>query len=113
MLIENQNRLNEVGIESNSTQNFETVTGKSKRKQSIHKTDEIKCFNRYETLYRDGNDDESGHSCDGRTSSESSISSQEISREILLGNIHKKKNWEFSTKRKDKNTIIKGALTQI
>ena len=68
MLIENQNRLNEVGIESNSTQNFETVTGKSKRKQSIHKTDEIKCFNRYEALYRDRNDDESGHSCDGSTS---------------------------------------------
>ena len=55
MLIENQNYLNKVGLESNSTQKFETVTRKSNRKQSIHKTGEINCSNRYETrntLYR-------------------------------------------------------------
>ena len=62
MLIENQNHLNEVDLESNSTKKFEIVTRKSNRKQSIHKTDEIKCSNRYETLYTDDNDDESCNS---------------------------------------------------
>ena len=59
MLIENQNHLNKVDLESNSTQKFETVTRKSNRKQSIHKTNEIKYSDRYETLYADDNDDES------------------------------------------------------
>ena len=62
MLIENQNLLNKVDLESNSTKKFEIVTRKSNRKQSIHKTDEIKCSNRYETLYTDDNDDESCNS---------------------------------------------------
>ena len=51
--------MNNVDLESNSTQKSETITQKSNRKQSIHKTDEIKCSNRYETLYTDDNDDES------------------------------------------------------
>ena len=62
MLIENQNHLNKVDLESNSTQKFETVTRKSNRKQSIHKTNEIKYsdrYDRYETLSADDNDDES------------------------------------------------------
>ena len=46
--------MNNVDLESNSIQKSETVTQKSNRKQSIHKTDE-----RYETLYTDDNDDES------------------------------------------------------
>ena len=50
MLIENQNQLNKVDLESNSTKKFKIVTRKSNRKQSIHKTDEIKCSSRYETL---------------------------------------------------------------
>ena len=57
MLIENQKHLNKVDLESNSTKKFEIVSRKSNRKQSIHKTDEIKCSNRHETLYRDDNDD--------------------------------------------------------
>ena len=60
MLIENQN--NSPDLEQNSTKKFKTVTRKSNRKQSIHKTDETKCFNRYETLYTDDNDDESCNS---------------------------------------------------
>ena len=71
MLIENQNLLNKVDLESNST--FEVVTRKSNKKQSIHKTDEIKCSNRYETLYTDDNGDESLNSCDSSTSSDGSI----------------------------------------
>ena len=45
MLIENQKNLNKVDLESNLTQKIETVTQKSNRKLSIHKTDEIKCSN--------------------------------------------------------------------
>ena len=41
MLIENQKNLNKVDLESNLTQKIETVTQKSNRKLSIHKTDEI------------------------------------------------------------------------
>ena len=51
MLIKNQNHLNKVDLESNSTKKFEVVTQKSNRKQSICKTDELKCSNWYETLY--------------------------------------------------------------
>ena len=58
MLIEDQNNLNKVDYESNLIQKFETVSRKSNRKLSVHKTDEIKCSNRYETLYTDDNDDE-------------------------------------------------------
>ena len=43
MLIENQNDLIKVDLESNSNPKFETVTRKSNRKQNIHKADEIKC----------------------------------------------------------------------
>ena len=60
MLIENQN--NSADLEQNSTKKFKTVTRKSNRKQSIRKTDETRCFNRYETLYTDDNDDESCNS---------------------------------------------------
>ena len=67
MLLENLNNLNKVNLKSNSTQRFEAVTRKSNRKQRIHKTDEIKCYNRYETLYRDDNDDESCNSYDSST----------------------------------------------
>ena len=45
MLIENQKNLSKVDLESNLTQKIETVTQKSNRKLSIHKTDEIKCSN--------------------------------------------------------------------
>ena len=90
---------------------FETVTRKSNRKQSIHKTDEIRCSNRYETLYTDDNDKVSRTSCDS-TSSDSSTSSDKISDKISSGNIQKKKNRKVSpkrkeTKRKDTNTVIK------
>ena len=112
MLIENQNYLNKVDLESNSTQKFETVRRKLNRRQSIHKADEIKCSNRYETLYTDGNDDESCNSCHSGTSSDSSTSSDQISHEISSGNIQTKKNRKISRKRKemkrkDKNTVIK------
>ena len=62
MLIENQNNLNKVDLESISTKDFEIITRKSNRTQSIHKTDEIICSNRYEILYTDDNDDESCNS---------------------------------------------------
>ena len=78
MLIENQNNLNKVDVESNSTQKFKTVSQKSNRKQSIYKTDEIKCSNRYETLYTDDNDDEFYNSCNSSTFSNSSASSDKI-----------------------------------
>ena len=42
------------------------------KKQSIHKTDKIKCSNRYGTLYTDDNDDESCNSYDSSTSSDGS-----------------------------------------
>ena len=45
MLIENQNNLNEVDLESNSTSKFKIIIRKSNRKLSIHKTDVIKCCN--------------------------------------------------------------------
>ena len=89
MLIENQKHLNKVDLESNSTKKFEIVTLKSNKKQSIHKTDEIKCSNRYETLYTDDNGDESLNSCDSSTSSDGSISSDETSDEISSGNMQK------------------------
>ena len=109
MLIKNQKHLH---LELNSTKKFEIVTRKSNRKQSIHKTDEIKCSNRYETLYRDDNGDESCNSYDSSTSSDGSTSSDKISAEIPSGNIQKKKNRKISMKmkemkRKDKNTVIK------
>ena len=112
MLIENQNHLNEVDLESNSTKKFEFVTRKSNRKQSINKTDEIKCSHRYETLYADDNDDESCNSYNNITSSGGSTSFDEISDEISSGNMQKKKNRRISTKwkemkRKDKNTAVK------
>ena len=72
MAIENQNHLNKVDLESNLTQKCKTVTRKSNRKQSIHKTDEIKCSNRYETFYTNYNDDESWNLCDSSISSDSS-----------------------------------------
>ena len=95
MLIENQNLLNKVDLESNSTKKFEIVTQKSNKKQSIHKADETKCSNRYETLDTDDNDDESCNSYD------SSTSSDEISDKISSGNMEKKKNRKISTKRKE------------
>ena len=61
------------------------------KKQSIHKTDEIKCSNRYETLYTDDDDDESCNSYDSSTSSDGSISSDEIYDEISSDNMQKKK----------------------
>ena len=79
LLIENQNLLNKVDLESNSTKKIEIVTRKSNKKQTIHKTDEIKCSDRYETLYTDDNGDESYNSYD------SSTSSDEISDEISSG----------------------------
>ena len=57
----------------------------------------------YETLYKDDNVDESCNSYDVSTSSDSSTSSDEISDEVLSGNIQKKKNRKISTKRKDQN----------
>ena len=92
MLIGNQNHLNKVDLESNSTKRFEILTRKSNRKQRIHKTDEIKCPSRYETLYTNDNDDESCTSYDSSTSSDGSASPDKISDEILSGNIQKKKN---------------------
>ena len=66
MLLENLNNLNKVNL--NQIQHrFEAVTRKSNRKRRIHKTDEIKCSNRYEILYRDDNDDESCNSYDSST----------------------------------------------
>ena len=94
MLIENQNHLNKVDLESNSTQKSETVTRKSNRKQTIHKTDEIDCSNRYEALRTDDTEDEFCNSSDSNTSSDSSTSSDEISDEISSGNIQKKKKIE-------------------
>ena len=93
--------MNKVDLGSNSTKKFEIATRKSNRKQSIHKTDEIKCSNRYETLYTDDNDDESCNSYDSNTSSDGSTSSDEISDEISSGNIQKKKNRKILTKRKE------------
>ena len=95
MLTENQNLLNKVDLESNSTKKFEIVKRKSNKKQSIHKADETKCSNRYETLDTDDNDDESCNSYD------SSTSSDEISDKISSGNMEKKKNRKISTKRKE------------
>ena len=48
------------------------------------KSMEIKCSDRYETLYTDDNDDESYNSYDSSTPSDSSTSSDEISDEISL-----------------------------
>ena len=70
MLIENQNNLTKGNLESNLTQKFETVTRKSNRKPSIHKTDEIKCSNMYEKLYTDDNDNESCNSYDSSSFSD-------------------------------------------
>ena len=81
--------MNKVDFESNSTQKFETVRQKSDRKLSIHKTDEIKCCSRYETLYANDNDDESCNSCDSIAFSDTSTSSDEISDEISSGSIQK------------------------
>ena len=88
------------------------ITRKSNRKQSVHKTDEIKCSNRYETIYTDDNDDGSWNSYDSSTSSDSSTASDKISDEISSGNIQKEKYRKITRKRKemkrkDKNTVIK------
>ena len=112
MLIENQNLLNKVGLESNLTKKFEIVTQKSNKKQSVHKTDEIKCSNRYESLYIDDNYDESCKSYNNSFSSDGSTSSDKISDEISLGNMQKKKNQKIykkrnETKRKDRKNVIK------
>ena len=56
MLIENQNNLNKVDLESNLTPKFETGTQSSNWKASIRKTDQSKYSNRYETLYTDDDD---------------------------------------------------------
>ena len=100
MLVENQNNLNKIDLESNSTQKFEIVTRESNPKLSFPKTDEIKCYNRYhEKLYTDDNDDESCNSYDCITSSDRSTTlSDKISDEISSGNIQKKKNWEYQVK---------------
>ena len=101
MLIKNQNHLNKVDLESNSTKKFEVVTRKSNRKQSICKTDELKCSNWYETLYTDDNDDETCNSYNSSTSSDGSTSPDEISGDISSGNMQKEKNRKISTKRKE------------
>ena len=75
MLIKNQNHLNKVDLESNSTEKFEIVTRKLNIKQGNHKTDEIKCSSRYETLFTDDNNDESCNSHNSSTSSDGSTSS--------------------------------------
>ena len=110
MLIENQNNLNKKDLESSSTQKFETVTQKSNKKHfSIHKTDEIKCFNRYETLYTDDNDDGSCNSHDSSTSSDCSTSSDEISKKISSGNVQKKEIEQYQRKgrkRKGRTRIL-------
>ena len=69
------------------------------------------CLSRYETLYTDGNADESCNSQDSSTSSDSNTSSGESFKEISSGNIQKK-NRKILTKRKetkgkDKNTVSK------
>ena len=64
------------------------------RKLSIHKAGEIECLSRYETLYTDGNVDESCNSYDSSTSSDGSF------KEISSGNIPKK-NRKILTKRKE------------
>ena len=87
MLVDNQNNLNEVDLELNSTQKFETVTRKWNRKLSTYKTDKIKISNRCETLYTDDNADESCDSYDSSTFSDSSTSSNEISHKISSGNM--------------------------
>ena len=76
MLIEIQDHVDKIDLESNLTQKFEPVTRKSNRNPSIHNTYELKCYNKYETLYRDDNDDESCNSCNSSTTSDSSTSSK-------------------------------------
>ena len=76
MLIEIQDHVDKIDLESNLTQKFESVTRKSNRNPSIHNTYELKCSNKYETLYRDDNDDESCNSCNSSTTSDSSTSSK-------------------------------------
>ena len=83
--------MNEVDLESNSTKKSEIVTRKSNKKQSIHKTDEIKCSNRYQTLYTNDNDDESCNSYDSSTSSDGGTSSDKMSDGISSGKMQKKK----------------------
>ena len=56
MLVKNQDNSNKVDLESNSIQKFETVTQKSNRKLTIHKTDGSKGSNKYKTLYTGDND---------------------------------------------------------
>ena len=50
MLIEIQDHLDKIYLQSNLTQKFEPVTRKSNQNPSIHKTYELKCSNKYETL---------------------------------------------------------------
>ena len=83
--------MNKLDLESNSREKIETVKRKWNRKPSIDKSEEIKCSNRYESLYKDDSDDEPCDLYDSITSSESSALSYEISHEIPLGNIQKKK----------------------
>ena len=87
MLIEIQNHLNKIDLESNSIQKFEPATRKSNRKLNIYKTDELKCSIKYERLYRDDNDGESCNSYNSSAISDSSTSSDESFDEILSGNI--------------------------
>ena len=77
----------------------------------IYKTDEIKCSNRYETLYTDDNDDEFYNSCNSSTSSNSSASSDKMLDEISSDNIQKKKksknfNEKEGNENEGKNTVI-------
>ena len=78
---------------------LETSTRKLNRKNfSIHKNDEIECSNRYETLYTNDNDDKPCNPHDSTTSSDSSTSSDEVSKEISSGNIKKEKIKKFQRK---------------
>ena len=103
MLIENQNNLNEVDLESDSTKKFETVPVKSNRKLGIRKTDKIKCSNRYGTLYTVDNDEESYNSYDSSTPSDSSTSSDKIYGKTLSGNIGTKEEKSKNFNEKEGN----------
>ena len=84
MLIENQNKLHKVQQTLNRIQhkNLELSHENQTEKLSTHKTDEIKCSKRYETLYTDDNDDKSCNSYKSSASSERSASSDEISEKF-------------------------------
>ena len=94
--------MNKLDLESNSREKIETVKRKWNRKPSIDKSEEIKCSNRYESLYKDDSDDEPCDLYDSITSSESRALSYEISHEIPLGNIQKKKKIEKLQRKRKK-----------